>query len=119
MLDGTPLDSKIMVARMWFTRAQQGEFKLNGRDANVFVDLLQECETGALLLATQAHIDAATIALLRGQIELLKPKPPAALTIDLPANVTVLSAVREKRKAGARPFPETLEQELPNDHSHR
>lgn len=114
MLDGTPLDSKIMIARLWFTRAQQGDFKLNGRDASVFVDLLQECETEALLLATQAHIDAATIALLQGQIELLKPTPPAVLTIDLPANVTVLSAVPEDRKANARPSPKTLEQELPN-----
>lgn len=47
MLDDQALTTKLKVARVWFQRAQKGEFPINGSFAVKFTELLEECEQHA------------------------------------------------------------------------
>ena len=50
MLEGMRLSDKLTVAREWFRRSRSGEFEFTHRHADVFAELLEQCQHDAVAL---------------------------------------------------------------------
>lgn len=86
MLDDMSLSDRLKVAQVWFAKAASGELPLEGRPAERFAQLLEECSYDALVMAAEADIAAGRIAILEAEAERDGRQAPAApLVIDLNA----------------------------------